>query len=203
MIPRARKKPEGAYHHGDLRASLIAAAVRVAKEDGVEAIQLRDLARRVNVSSAAPFRHFADRMALLVAVAEEGARRLVTAQDEAASKLDDPKDAARARGVAYVRFAVAEPGFFRVMHIKEVIARSELIESASKASREGLDAVLGKGPQSALSMRVGRMTAGALAAQALVYGLARLIDDGLIGKVTPDEAAALAHELTGVLRVER
>ncbi len=60
------------YHHGDLRAALLEAAREVLAKEGVEALTLREVARRAGVTHAAPYRHFADKEALLAAVATEG-----------------------------------------------------------------------------------------------------------------------------------
>ncbi|MGQ4421455.1 TetR/AcrR family transcriptional regulator, partial [Streptomyces violaceoruber] len=61
-----------AYHHGDLRRSVLSAALEVIRSDGVAAISLRDLARRAEVSHAAPAHHFKDKAGLLTAIATEG-----------------------------------------------------------------------------------------------------------------------------------
>jgi len=64
------------YHHGHLRDALLAEAERTLREQGVEQLSLRDLARQAGVSHAAPRRHFADRQALLDALAGAGFARL-------------------------------------------------------------------------------------------------------------------------------
>ncbi len=61
-----------AYHHGDLKSALITAALAAVEQDGPDAVSLRDLAQSLGVSRAAPYRHFADRDALLAAVAAQG-----------------------------------------------------------------------------------------------------------------------------------
>jgi len=193
-----RKKPDS-YHHGNLRAALMEAATAVAASHGVEAVNLRDLTRRMGVSSAAPFRHFADRNALLLAVAEEGVAKFQLRAGEAASRESDPVEQARARGIAYVRFAVEEPGYFRVMHHPEIIKQSASIVAAGLRNRDALDRVLGVHQPGQASPDLARRTAGTLAAQALTYGLARMLMDGLLGDVSAEDAARLAHELTGVL----
>src|SRR6201992_4354102 len=78
---------ERPYHHGNLRTELLAAAARPVRERGLGALSLRELAREAEVSHAAPRRHFADRQALLDALAEAGFERLadeVSAAGEAA-----------------------------------------------------------------------------------------------------------------------
>src|SRR4029453_17263435 len=89
------------YHHGDLRVALLDAAAAVIDESGPAAVTLRDLARRVGVSHAAPAHHFADRAGLLTALATAGFTRLADAVEQV-SPITDLRQA----GVAYVTFAV-------------------------------------------------------------------------------------------------
>src|SRR5262252_10708100 len=96
MDPSARKKSKPmrrAYHHGDLRRQLIAAAERIIMERGVDGFTLREATRRVGVSHAAPAHHFKDAKGLLTEVALLGFRDF-TAALEAADKLGGG-DAAR------------------------------------------------------------------------------------------------------------
>ena len=66
------------YHHGDLRAALVRAAMELLEESGETALSLRAVARRAGVSPAAPYRHYADREALVSAVAAVGYRELAS-----------------------------------------------------------------------------------------------------------------------------
>src|SRR5215207_8044733 len=76
MPARARSRTAKTYHHGDLRDALVRAALDILVNEGPEALTLRGVARAAGVSQAAPYRHFADRRALVAAVAEEGFKRL-------------------------------------------------------------------------------------------------------------------------------
>src|SRR5918911_4307747 len=71
MRSRPARKPEKTYHHGDLRDALIKAALREAEQGGAEAISIKALSKQLGVSQPAPYRHFADREALLAAVTAE------------------------------------------------------------------------------------------------------------------------------------
>ena len=105
--PRVRKKAASAYHHGDLRQALVDAALAAIAEVGLEGLNLRDLARRLGVSPAAPYRHFADKDALVRAVAADIAHRYAAVLAQAAAEAPpDPLSQFRATGVAAVRFAV-------------------------------------------------------------------------------------------------
>ncbi|MFJ2837584.1 TetR/AcrR family transcriptional regulator [Nocardia sp. NPDC087230] len=102
------------YHHGDLPSALVRAAVELLEEDGAADLSLRAAARRAGVSTAAPYRHFADRDALLSAVAAVGYRDL-SEQLVAAGPAPSTAEDMAAIAVAYVRFALARPALFRVM----------------------------------------------------------------------------------------
>jgi AcrR family transcriptional regulator len=103
------------YHHGNLRRALLDEALATIREEGVDGLTLREIGARVGVSRSALYRHFADKRALLTAVATEGFRAL-RQQLVAAWEEGGRGDAAfTAMGVAYVRFAVANPSHYRVM----------------------------------------------------------------------------------------
>ena len=64
------------YHHGDLRAACLRAAMELLEQDGAAGLSVRAVARHAGVSPGAPYRHYADRDALVSAVAAEGYRKL-------------------------------------------------------------------------------------------------------------------------------
>lgn len=118
----SRPTPRAAYHHGDLRAALIAAATRLVAAHGTEGFSLREAAAQVGVSPSAAYRHFADKRDLLAAVAREGFIALAEALQRAAARARSartrrPRSVAvfEAQALAYVRFAVAHPAQFQVM----------------------------------------------------------------------------------------
>jgi AcrR family transcriptional regulator len=104
------------YHHGNLRAALLGEAERTLREQGIDALSLRDLARQAGVSHAAPRRHFADRHALLDALAASGFVRL---GDEVRAAIDaageDYQARLRAVATAYVRFATRDAALLELM----------------------------------------------------------------------------------------
>src|SRR6202048_2097948 len=104
----------GPYHHGDLRAACLNAALELLEEGGSNPLSLRAVARRAGVSSAAPYRHYADRDALLSAVAAVGYRELAGYLAAAHPSPSTPEDLA-AVAVAYVQFALEHPALFRTM----------------------------------------------------------------------------------------
>lgn len=108
--------PRRAYHHGDLRAALLAAAEEELAERGVEAFSLRQVARRAGVSHAAPAHHFGDARGLLTALAADGFYRFLAAQAAREAKADpDPRAQLVAAGLGYVDFALERPALFRLL----------------------------------------------------------------------------------------
>jgi AcrR family transcriptional regulator len=107
-----RKRP---YHHGNLRRALLDEALATIRAEGVDGLTLREIGSRVGVSRTALYRHFADKRALLAAVATEGFRtlrqQLVAAWEEGGRS----RTALDSMGEAYVRFAVTNPSHYRVM----------------------------------------------------------------------------------------
>jgi AcrR family transcriptional regulator len=120
-----------AYHHGDLKAVILAEAATLVAERGADGVSLRELARAAGVSHAAPAHHFSDRRGLFTALAAEGYRLLASALTDARPKFID---AAR----AYVRFALDHPGHYEVMFDKSLYDDTdpELVAAATAAGVE-------------------------------------------------------------------
>lgn len=97
------------YHHGDLRAAMLAAAAKLVEDEGVAGLSVREAARRAGVSHNAPYRHFPDRESLLAALAADGLAQLEEALNGRTG---------RDLGEAYVRFALANPRRFQLMFAK-------------------------------------------------------------------------------------
>lgn len=123
------------YHHGELRAALIEAALNTIEHDGVQALSLRGLARTVGVSPMAPYHHFADRADLLVAIAVEGFKRLQTTKERALARVDnDPASGLVAGTVNYVEFMIDNPNLHRLMHDIQVAGRAAHPDLATAAA---------------------------------------------------------------------
>lgn len=182
------------YHHGDLRNALIAAAVDAIAAHGVDALTLRALARAVGVTHAAPYRHFASKGHLLAAVAEAGFELLDSMVKELFEKAD-AREAFRAAGAIYVRFAVEQPGYFRVMYGPTRV---------TAGFAPGLD-VLGPREMAKYQALIehlcedGRSARGVvLAGWALVHGIATLVVDR---RLRPDMFDLPDDDYEGLVRV--
>ncbi|MCO5973329.1 TetR/AcrR family transcriptional regulator [Actinoallomurus soli] len=125
--------PDRPYHHGNLRTALLTEAERTLREQGIEALSLRDLARQAGVSHAAPRRHFADRQALLDALAETGFARLGEEMRVAIEGAGEDCEAQlRAVAGAYVRFATTDGALLDLMFGAKTATRSAGLRAASE-----------------------------------------------------------------------
>jgi AcrR family transcriptional regulator len=173
-------KRKGAdYHHGDLRRALVEATSRLVEQYGQEGFTLRAAARLAGVSDGAPYHHFADRDALLAAVAEHGYRSLcVELRESADRERSDARRKSLAVGVTYVLFAAKNPAKFRLMFGPLVHAKGRYPELAA-AAQETYELVrAGLAPASdERAVRVPARNA-MFGRWAMVHGLSLLAIDG-------------------------
>ena len=111
-MPNSKAKP---YHHGDLKAALIDGAVELIAERGVRRFSVAELSRRLGVTVAAPYRHFANRDELLAAVAVRALHAFREALAAQSSVSDPPEQRLAAMAAGYVRFAAQQPALFEVV----------------------------------------------------------------------------------------
>lgn len=102
-------EPKRRYHHGDLRAALVTAGLELTRTGGPDALGIREVTRVVGVTPTAAYRHFADRQALLTAVAERIQEAMA---DRMRAPRPRPVTALHAVGLGYLEFALDEPGWF-------------------------------------------------------------------------------------------
>jgi len=177
-MAKQKKGTSGSYHHGDLRTALIGAATTIVEREGVMALSLRGVAREAGVSQTAPYHHFPDKQALLAAVAETGFRDLAFGMAETSENVSESGDLLVALGQAYVAFATAHPGRFRLMFgplVGDKLNYPDLLETSAKSLTMIRDAV-GK-RRADLGATGGTLDADTIAAWATVHGLATLLID--------------------------
>jgi AcrR family transcriptional regulator len=198
-MPHLRPKPKSApdarpYHHGDLRAALLAAAEDELAERGMEGFSLRSVAKRAGVSHAAPAHHFGDAKGLLTALAAEGFRQFLAAQ-AAREALAEPDPASQlvAAGLGYIDFALARPTLFRLLWQSERpdFSDPDLGQAARAAYTHLVDQVTGAG---------GRNTADEAAVWAIAHGLADLLAAGRMMSVGSLPAEARDAMLVTIIR---
>jgi AcrR family transcriptional regulator len=201
----ASKKPSS-YHHGALRAALIRAAREILESEGYEALTLRAAARRAGVSQAAPYNHFADKAALLAAIAAQGFKEFAAAMRHEVNAATDPEARLNAAGIAYVAFATSNPGLFKLMFGSNVHQSSG--DPDLDASRNSAYEVL-RGAVHAVQASVPHHPAPeeleSLRSWALVHGIATMINEGTIapGIYGASSARELTRALLGSPQMEK
>jgi len=184
--PGSGSTPERPYHHGGLRAALVEHALDILRTEGLQALTLRAVARAAGVSQTAPYRHFADRRALMGAVAAAGFQMLERAMIAAMTR-DGGRAGFKGVAYAYVRFAQSHPALYRVMFGPEVANTADLPELAT-TSRSALGFVQHgiEQLQAAGVIRQGDAALMAVASWATLHGVVSLILDGQAETVTSD-----------------
>jgi len=161
------------YHHGDLRAAAISAGLELLKSRTADDLGLREVARAVGTSATALYRHFPDKSALLVALAQEGLRRLGVAQRAASHAAGGGAAGFNATGSAYVRFALDNPALFRL-----IFANPMPHDMQTKASADPDDAMaMLQASAAALAPAGTDPRIFALQSWSIAHGLAMLILD--------------------------
>ena len=195
----ARPKNRDRYHHGQLKRALLDGALQLITEGGLDHFTMAKAARAAGVSSGAPYRHFPDRQTLLVALAQEGGERLDEMVDEALGQAGlDPTETLMALGEAHVRFAMEQPAYYRVMHAPEYHPGEE--DEDDEADEEGPTEVEANGQTLAAAADGAREDAVRLAAQAMIYGMSRMLIDGHFPEGRdPEEATAAMRQMLKAL----
>jgi AcrR family transcriptional regulator len=181
------------YRHGNLPAALLAAARQILDENGLQAVGLRETARRVGVSATAAYRHFTSKEDLLASVAAEGFHELAAAM-QSASRGANPLSRA---GLAYIEFADQNRGLFRLMFGPVLAERTKY--PTLMAATAGVEALLLRGVAD-LDQRPLNDNLAAMAAWGLVHGLSHLIVDGFFPAA---RAAVQAEEILAKIRLPR
>jgi AcrR family transcriptional regulator len=196
------------YHHGDLRAELLRATLELIEADGLGAVSLRKVAKAAGVSPGAPYHHFADRAALLSAVAAHGFVLLSERITAARAGVDGSAAAIRAVLLGYLGFAQEQPGYFGLMFRPELIQPDTHPDAHAAADAvfaqvcEVTDACVADGV-----IPAERADAFTLVCWSFGHGLAALTLDGQIGKHAAEAGidpstliAGVVEEFTGLVR---
>jgi len=188
IYPRRRR-----YHHGNLKQALIDATVHLIEEEGLEKVTVREAAKRLGVSSGAPFRHFASKRELLTAVAEQTTRFL---RDEVLKAIaehadEGPLERFRALGDAYMRWVTQHPTQFRVVSDRSLVdfAGSESLRRDNDEMRSLMHTLLQEAQERGL-LRAADLNAIVLTARAAAYGVARMYVDGHFAQWGVDDGDA-------------
>ena len=201
--PKTQSKSDGdvaakadAYHHGNLRLALLTSAWETLEQDGLEALTLREVARRAGVSTAAPYHHFASKAELIGQMVQDSLTQLDQISQQA-SQSQKPQEQLEAIGQAYVLFAVQHPARFRLMFRAEIRSPLEFSDPAqAPVFRVLLQVIEGFGLPKAKRFNA------AITAWSLVHGLATLLVDGPLQNLSsdPKQVRQLSQQITAQLR---
>jgi AcrR family transcriptional regulator len=191
MARLPRTLPFVPYHHGDLRAALLAGAIEEIEAVGPAAMSMRAVARRAGVSHTAATYHFGDKTGLLTAVAADGYRMLGGEMTDAVASGGTFLDI----GIAYVRFALARRAHFDVMFRPELYDADDEELTAARAVTARL--LYGEGDVDAAR------TADGVAAWSLVHGFAMLWINGNVPDQLGNDPEAVAREVLTRLTTRR
>jgi AcrR family transcriptional regulator len=178
----AKPKKKRTYHHDDLRRALLDAALAHLRLGDVTTLNLQVLARAAGVSRGAPYHHFADKVALLAGLAEEGFERWLTQAQAIVARELPPSEALAALMQAWLDFASRHPEHYRVMFLRDIEDRARFA-SLHATSTRGLALLVGT-----LARLVPRATQRELLARAVslwssVHGFAALRDAGVLTNI--------------------
>jgi AcrR family transcriptional regulator len=175
------------YHHGNLRATFLDAAERSLREHGADQLSLRDLARDIGVSHAAPRRHFADRQALLGALAEKGFDRLGLAiRAELAGCDDDFPSRVRNAVMAFAHFATQNAALNELMNSgKHRPGAGRVVDAADDAFRPMVELIV-EG-QASGALEAGDPERIGIILFATAQGITTMVNGGMIQASLLDE----------------
>lgn len=199
-------KSAKSYHHGHLRETLIEAGMAILEEEGIHALSLRKVAKRAEVSHAAPYRHFEDKLALLSAIAEAGFNQLADSMEKSMEMAElDSREQAFEIGRCYVRFGIEHPAQLTLM-FSDLLKAGEsktLSQAASQTFTLLTQSVANA--QKAGFIKQGDPAQIAQVVWALEHGLAMLMKEGFLdGKsdetINHKITEALEHLMSGLAK---
>ncbi len=171
-----RRKPIRSYHHGDLKAALKKAALKLVREKGPRGFSLNEASRLAGVTVAAPYRHFADKDALLAEITCDGNAILQKELGEAVSLATGIKEQMLEAGMAYLRFCSTHSDYFSVI-FNSGIDKSKYPD-VQRSAMNAFGIILSLARQSEPTPELAQQRA--VSAWALVHGLATLSADGAL-----------------------
>ena len=170
------KKAEGAYHHGNLKASLKKAALRLVREKGPRGFSLNEASRLAGVTVAAPYRHFQDKDALLAELACDGNALMTRELRDAVNQVSGVQAQMLAAGMAYLRFSEVHSDYFAVI-FSAGLDKSKYLE-VERSGKEAFAVLLELAQKAELTPELASQRA--VSAWALAHGLATLTADGAL-----------------------
>ena len=171
--------------NSELRDMILATSVEIIAENGIRGLSFREVARRANVSHQAPYHYFKNDSEILTAIARDGFIKLsLDMKGESAKHPNNPLNALTASGIAYVLFALSNPGHFRVMFERSLLPAGTSIADLpeAKETHQVLKDLANTVIQSGIANKIG-LEGLTLLCWSTVHGIASLLSEGLGGSV--------------------
>jgi AcrR family transcriptional regulator len=194
------------YHHGDLQKTLISAAKGILQTSGLAGLSMRKLAEVTGVSRTAPYHHFADKKALLCAIAEDGFKQQDALLGEMANTPgnQNPKKIFESFVLAYVHFAAHNPQQYELMYGSEIWRAGsptvELDQAAKLSFKHWVTEISRLQQQGVLQQNVTALRLSQVT-WATLHGLCRLLNDGIY--VDPQDIDEMGRTAVKLLLRER
>ncbi len=186
------------YHHGDLRRAILESALKLINKSGIEHLSLREVARALGVTTAAPYHHFKDREALLVQIAIQGYEQLLKRLEEARTAKEASQTELEAEGAAYLSFAHEHAALYSVMFSSEVAGKNEYPELRQIADRCFHLVCASVAKDAGISKK--RIPRAALCAWSMLHGLAMLDRSNFLEEDRVEQAAIAVEGLLSLVR---
>lgn len=185
------------YHHGDLRQSILDAALEMTEESGLESLSLREIARRIGVTTAAPYHHFKDRQSLLIELAIRGYGELLSHLRQAHAEAMSASDQVRNAALAYLDFGRKQPALYAIMLSGGFSSHTRLPELQAVAN-EALDLVRNS---MAASRELGlqESTQAAFCTWSLLHGILTLDRNRVLSESAAEQDALALHGVRAIV----
>ena len=198
MKARTKIVTEPKYHHGDLRRAILEAALELIEESGVPSLSLREIARRIGVTTAAPYHHFKDRGELLLQIGMQGYGQLLHILEQAAATANGAEDECEAESRAYLHFAQEHAAVYAVMFSAELAQHEYSVKVKTIADRCFALVCASVARSRKLSEKVS--AEAALTIWSLLHGLAVLDQGKLLQESRPEQERIAVQGVLAVLR---
>ena len=193
-----KKAAAGKYHHGDLRRAIMNAAIETIEDSGLENLSLREIARKLGVTTAAPYHHFKDRHSLMVALAQDGYAELLETLN--ASRVEAATAAAEldAAVLAFLRFALRHRALYTVMLSSELVEehRTGVLKPLGEMSFEAARSSVAR--SSGLAFK--ESSEAAFCVWALLSGISRLAIGGVLRESAEEQERLALQGVRGIVQ---
>jgi AcrR family transcriptional regulator len=186
------------YHHGDLKRTIMDAALEMTAESGLASLSLREIARRIGVTTAAPYHHFKDRQSLLVELAIEGYAALRDAMKQARDSAGSAEGEVEAAAAAYLNFGRRHRALYSIMFSGELVPHPRGAEMMAVAN-ESLDLVR-KSITESTKLRDRESADAAFCAWSLLHGILMLDQNRVLQEASAEQERLAIEGVRGIVR---